>query len=256
LPEKKQHNKVLITGATKGLGRLLAQYFYESGFQVIGTDLYESNEIPEEVKSFFSDYFAFDLRDLKSIPKFLDTVLGKHDIDIVVNNAGILDFRFLEDYDDDEVIDTINVNLTSVMLIIKNILPHFLKKKYGRIINISSNSAYRGFETGSTYTPTKAGINLLTESFGNELEVMKHKTDFDITINAVCPSRIETEEYLDANPEVQSRQLISGKRIYKEILRFIQNKKNGQIVHLFSSKYKIHYLRQKLFVESVRILFK
>ena len=120
----------------------------------------------------------------------------------------------------------------------KHVLDKMIEREFGRIINISSNSAYYGFEKGTIYTPTKAGLILFSESLAAELAY----TGMDISINCISPARIATREYLEMNPGISVKRLVSTGNIYKVIKRLINNKKvNGENFVLFPKNifYKI-----------------
>ena len=240
-----------MTGVTGGLGKLLTQSLLEDGFRVVGTDLPDENSLSTDFIRGLSGYFQFDLNNHTDIPQLIQVVFSKHpDIDILINNAGILDFKFLHQYSNTEVLDTLHVNLAAAILMIKNSYPYFEKKKFGRFINVSSSSSFRGFETGCLYTPTKAGLNLFTESYRKELNIHRKKRGINITINNVCPGRIATEEYLAQNPETNPKSLVSHLKVYKHIRNFIEGNSNGKIIPVFSGKLK----REILFKEIKRFV--
>jgi NAD(P)-dependent dehydrogenase (short-subunit alcohol dehydrogenase family) len=249
--EHKTNKTVFLTGATKGLGKLLAQSLHRDGFTIIASDLYPAEEIPEQVAVLFHDYFPFDLSNTLQIGDLTGQITSRHKIDILINNAAILDFRFLSGYEDQEIQRTIQVNLVSPILLVKNFMPHFIENDYGRIINISSSSSFRGFETGTVYTSTKAGLNLFKESFHKELRILRKKKGVDITINNVCPSRINTEEYLTENPGVDPGSLVSPERVFQAIRRLIDSKQSGRMVTIFDSKF-----RRKLLKKDIQRFFK
>lgn len=241
------NKKILLTGATKGLGKLIASEFHKDKFVIVGTDIYKKEDIPAKIQTYFTEYYPYDLSNSKGIKEFISKIFTDHpDINIVINNAGILDFRFLDEYTDDEILKTIAVNLTAAILIIKNSHPFLKENGHGKIINISSSSSFRGFETGCSYTPTKTGLNLFTESFKKELGILKKKKGIDITINNVCPGRIATEEYLAENPQINPKTLVSHKTVYDKIIGFINSDRNGEIIPIFPGKLKREILKKEI----------
>jgi len=242
-----KNKKVLLTGATKGFGKLIAEEFKNDNYDVIGTDLFVESEIVKETLEIFTDYYQYDLSDNKGISEFIKKIFSDHpEIEIIVNNAGILDFRFFDEYTDDEILKTISVNLAASILIVKNCYPFFKERGNGKIINISSSSSFRGFETGCTYTPTKTGLNLFTESFKKELAILKKKKGIDITINNVCPGRIATEEFLAENPKTNPDTLVSHKTVYNKIKNLLNSDKNGEIIPIFPGKLKREILKKEI----------
>jgi short-subunit dehydrogenase len=129
---------------------------------------------------------------------------------------------------------------------VKNFMPHFIENRYGRIVNISSSSSFRGFETGTVYTASKAGLNLFKEAFHRELSILRKKSGVDITINNVCPSRIHTEEYISDNPEVKPGSLIDPKRVFSAIQKLIEGSRSGQVVTIFDAKFRKKLLKKQL----------
>lgn len=245
--ENKKSKTVFLTGATMGLGKHLAKFFHREGYSVIGTDLYPAGEIPVEIFSLFKEYYPFDLSETEKIGHFVKTITERNKIDVLVNNAAILDFRYLKEYQESEIEKTIKVNLVSVILLVKAFMPHFIENRYGRIINVSSSSSFRGFETGTVYTSSKAGINLFKESFHRELFILRKKTDVDITINNVCPSRIHTEEYISENPGVDPKGLIEPERVFSAINKLVEGNLCGRMVTIFDAKF-----RKRLFVKDFK----
>ena len=244
---EKKNLKVLITGVSGGVGKLLTREFQNSRFDVIGTDLPREEELPEEFVTSLAGYYAFDLTRTGEIPTLVESVFSDHpDISILVNNAGILDFRYFHEYTEEELLHVYQVNLIAAILMVRACMPYFERKKYGRIINISSSSSFRGFETGTLYTSSKVGLNLFTEAFSKELDIRKRSTPFDITINTVCPGRIATEEYLRENPGVDPRSLLSHEKVFHHILRFIQGDINGEIRPIFPGKLKREILMKEI----------
>jgi NAD(P)-dependent dehydrogenase (short-subunit alcohol dehydrogenase family) len=249
--DNKKNKAVFLTGATKGLGKLLAESFHREGYSVIGTDLYPAEDIPAEISSLLKGYYSFDLSETEKIGHLVNKITERHKIDVLVNNAAILNFRFLKEYQDSEIEKTIKVNLISAILLVKSFMPHFVENRYGRIINISSSSSFRGFETGTVYTSSKAGVNLFKESFHRELRILKKKTNVDITINNVCPSRIHTEEYITENPGVDPKSLIEPDRVFSAIQKLVEGNLSGRMVTIFDAKF-----RKKLFIKDFRRFLK
>jgi NAD(P)-dependent dehydrogenase (short-subunit alcohol dehydrogenase family) len=244
---KVKKHTIFMTGVTGGVGKLLTQSFIKDGFAVVGTDLPDESTLSPDFIKNLSGYYQFDLIKHKDIPQFTELVFSAHpDIDVLINNAGILDFKFLHQNTDEEVMHTLQVNLAAAILLIKNSYPYFEKKKFGRFINVSSSSSFRGFETGCLYTPTKAGLNLFTESFRKELNIHKRKTGANITINNVCPGRMATEEFLEQNPGTNPKSLVSHQKVYKHIRNFIDGNSNGKIIPVFSGKLKREILIKEI----------
>tara|TARA_B100000123_G_scaffold239740_1_gene192564 strand:- start:247 stop:981 length:735 start_codon:yes stop_codon:yes gene_type:complete len=183
-----QNKKVLITGATGGIGNCLVKKFDALGSKIVATGTNENKLkiLKENFENIFTNQFKLNEHD--KIENFVDEVdkqLGG--IDILVNNAGItldnLSIRLTEQ-DWKKVID---VNLTSTFLMCKYAIKKMLKKKYGKIINITSIVGHTGNLGQANYSASKAGIVAFSKSLA--IEYAKKK----INVNCVSPGFIKTE---------------------------------------------------------------
>ena len=164
-----QNKKVLITGATGGIGNCLVKKFDALGSKIVATGTNENKLkiLKENFENIFTNQFKLNEHD--KIENFVDQVdkqLGG--IDILVNNAGItldnLSIRLTEQ-DWKKVID---VNLTSTFLMCKYAIKKMLKKKYGKIINITSIVGHTGNLGQANYSASKAGIVAFSKSLAIE----------------------------------------------------------------------------------------
>lgn len=177
---KQKRRSVLITGGTGSVGRALVKAFCAQGHDV--TFQYCGNESgASRLKRLFNtDAIRVDFATDFSLPRI--------DFDIVVNNAGInvCDVRTqevsLEDWD-----RTIRINTTAPFLVIRQCLPFMMRKKWGRIINISSIYGLGGVEGRAAYVASKHGLSGLTKTVAREYA--KH----GITSNEICPGPIDSD---------------------------------------------------------------
>ena len=170
-----KNKKVLITGATGGIGKSIVEKFYNLESKIIATGTNE--EKLENLKKNFPniDTEKFKLDEHKKIDEFIDKVEKKLDgIDILVNNAGItldnLSIRLTEE-NWKKVLD---INLTSTFLMCKATIKRMLKRKYGKIINITSIVGHTGNLGQANYSASKAGIVAFSKSLAIEY-AKKHK---------------------------------------------------------------------------------
>ena len=173
-----KNKKVLITGATGGIGNSLLQKFNELGAFIFAI---KKNYPKVEVES-------FKLQEHDKIEKFVENVEKKlNGLDVLVNNAGItldnLSIRLTEE-NWKKVID---INLNSTFLMCKYAIKKMLKKKYGKIINITSIVGHTGNLGQANYSASKAGIVAFSKSLA--IEYAKK----NININCVSPGFIKTE---------------------------------------------------------------
>ena len=183
-----KNKKVIITGATGGIGNSLAKRFVEEGAKVLATGTKE--EKLKELKNKLSniEIEKFNLADHSKIEDFIDSAVQKIDgLDILVNNAGInldsLTIRLSEE-NWKKVLD---INLTSTFLMCKYAIKKMLRKKKGKIINITSIVGHTGNLGQSNYAASKAGIIAFSKSLA--IEYAKK----NININCVSPGFIKTE---------------------------------------------------------------
>jgi 3-oxoacyl-[acyl-carrier protein] reductase len=181
---------VLITGASRGIGKGIALKFAEHG-AFIGINYLSNDKAAEltlkQIRERNSDGIILKgdisrIEDVKEIIKKL--VEKKHQIDVLVNNAGIYVRNKFENISPSMWEKTLAVNLTSCYHLCQNVIPHM---KTGKIIFISSQLAHKGSSHGADYAASKAGLLGLMRSLALELAEKK------ITVNAVAPGTIDTD---------------------------------------------------------------
>ena len=183
-----KNKKVLITGATGGIGNCIVEKFHNLGASIVasGTNEEKLNNLKKKFSNIITEKFKLDEHD--KITDFIDDIDKKLDgLDILVNNAGItldnLSIRLTEE-NWKKVID---INLTSSFLMCKFAIKKMLKRKYGKIINITSIVGHTGNLGQANYAASKAGIVAFSKSLA--IEYAKK----NININCVSPGFIKTE---------------------------------------------------------------
>ena len=183
-----KNKKILITGATGGIGNCLVEKFYNLGSKIMATGTNEEKlkNLKNKYPNIHVEQFKLDQHD--KIESFIEKTNKELDgIDILVNNAGItldnLSIRLTED-NWKKVID---INLTSTFLMCKHTIKKMLKKKYGRIVNITSIVGHTGNLGQANYAASKAGIIAFSKSLA--IEYAKK----NINVNCVSPGFIKTE---------------------------------------------------------------
>ena len=189
--------KALITGASGGIGKELARVLveYDAEVCISGRNVEELKELKESLGD-KCHIVPCDLSNKNEISELFsksEEVLGQ--IDILVNNAGITKDNIFLRMSDQEWEDVLNINLNSTFNILKLITKGMVKRKYGRIINISSVVGATGGAGQVNYAASKAGLIGLTKSLSQELATR------NITVNCIAPGFIETPmtEKLDDN---------------------------------------------------------
>ena len=192
---------VLVTGASRGIGKAIALTLGRAGATVIGTATSESGA--DNISKFFVEnkisgkgmlLNVTDNDQVSSLMKSVNKDFGF--IDILVNNAGITRDNILLRMKDDEWEDIINTNLSSIYKMSKSVLRGMIKKRSGRIISITSVVGAMGNAGQSNYGAAKAGIIGFTKSLAREVGVR------GITVNAIAPGFIETD-MTDSLPDEQ-----------------------------------------------------
>ena len=197
-----KNKKVLITGATGGIGNSLVKKFFDSGAIVLATGT--NQEKLDSIKKNYNNVIIerFKLDEHQKIESFIDQVNTKLEgIDILVNNAGInldnISIRLTEE-NWKKVLD---INLTATFLMCKSTIKKMLRRKYGKIINITSIVGHTGNLGQANYSASKAGIVAFSKSLA--IEYAKK----NINVNCVSPGFIKTEMTDKINEEFKKNLL-------------------------------------------------
>jgi len=179
---------VLITGASRGIGRGIAARLAQDGFAVITLDRDPPAErLPDET------FVQVDLSDAVATGQALAEVLARHAPTRLVNNAGTVRPGALEDVTWEDLDTVVALNLRCTIQCAQALLPAMKAARFGRIVNISSRAAL-GKELRTVYAATKAGLHGMTHTWA--LELAAH----GITVNAIGPGPIGTELFHRVNP--------------------------------------------------------
>ena len=183
---QKESKKILITGASRGIGKDIALNSKEKGYKVLGTST--TNEGVSSLKENGIHGLQLDLNDKKSVESFNGLLTQEHsDITVLVNNAGITRDNIVLRMSEEEWMDVLNVNLNGAFKVTKTVLKFMLKKRWGRILNITSTSASTGNRGQANYAAAKAGIEAFSKSLAKEVGSR------GITVNAIAPGYIQTD---------------------------------------------------------------
>ena len=177
---------VIITGASRGFGELIAKKFQKENFQVIAT-MRNIDSSPSLKKLENLDIKKLDVTVKSDIKNVIDYTVEKYGrIDILINNAGYGAFGFLEEASNEEIRNQFNVNYFGLIDCIKGVLPQMRKQKDGVIVNISSIAGRFGLPFTSLYNSSKFAVEGLTECLHYELSL------FGIDIKTVAPGSFRT----------------------------------------------------------------
>ena len=182
------NKKILITGATGGIGKALVKKFLSLDGNVLatGTNIEKLDSLKKEFPKI--NILKFDISDHSKIEEFIENVSSQlTGLDVLVNNAGINMDNLSLRMKDDEWKKVIDVNLGSTFFLCKYAIKKMLKNKYGRIVNITSIVGHTGNLGQSNYAASKAAIIAMSKSLA--IEYAKK----NITINCVSPGFIQSK---------------------------------------------------------------
>ena len=186
-----QGKVALVTGASSGIGSAVATRLGRSGATIaVHYNSHEENAaaVASAITSAGGTAFTVsgDVAKADETKRIVKAVIDRcNEIDILVNCAGILEYARFGDIDSGSFERQFSVNTLSVVLMMQTAVPHF-PKSGGRIVNVSSNIAFRPIEGCAIYCASKAAVSTLTESFSKELASKK------IAVNAVAPGATAT----------------------------------------------------------------
>ena len=202
----------LVTGASRGIGKSIKEVLSKDGIEIISPN---RNEL--------------DLSSSESIDKFLSQTSA--DIDIIINNAGILKVGEHNEFSSDDFHEILQVNVVAPFKIISGFVEKMKTHSFGRIVNISSVWGQKSKKGRTLYSSSKAALDALTRSLAIEF------ASYNILINSVAPGYIETDMLKQCNTEEELsiiRDTIPMKRFGKkieiaELVRFLSSEDNSYI---------------------------
>ncbi|CAL4323043.1 3-oxoacyl-[acyl-carrier-protein] reductase FabG [Buchnera aphidicola (Neophyllaphis podocarpi)] len=230
----------LVTGATRGIGKSIAQNLTKSNFFVIGTST--NKEGVKQISNYLQNNGCGLILQLEKIQS-IDNIFKKFkNIDVLINNAGIICDKLITNMNIEDWNKVIDINLKSVFYLSKNVIKHMSKNNYGRIINISSISGFTGNVGQSNYSASKAGIVGFTKSIALEVALK------GITVNNISPGLINTNltKKLTNKQKIKFISKIPMKRFgnvqeVADLILFLVSKKSsyitGQTIHINGGMY-------------------
>jgi len=217
--------KVLVTGGTKGIGLEISKLFISDEYEVIILAR-DFSDFPEELKN-RSKQITFDLQNVNEIPNLANEI---GDIDILINNAGIINSLPYDNYPQDKKDMIIKINLEAPIELITQFSKSMIRNKKGRIVSVASLAGEIG-NWDIWYGATKAGVINYTKSFARLLG------EQGIIINCVAPSMVEGTNMFNLVPEERKQDQL--KRVLTH--EFIQPKSVAETVFWLATK-SPHYI--------------
>ena len=177
--------KVLVTGATGSIGEAIVKEYAKNDYFVYihyNTNIEKANELLEQINN-KGEVISFNMQDKNSIRSALENL----DVDVLINNAGIIKDNLFFFMDDNEWEDVINTNLTGLFYVTKVISKNMMMNKRGSIVNVASISGIVGNSGQANYSASKGGVIAFTKTLAIELG------RYNIRVNALAPGIIESE---------------------------------------------------------------
>ncbi|OBA64535.1 short-chain dehydrogenase [Mycobacterium sp. 1100029.7] len=191
--------RVLVTGASKGIGRAVVDRLVADGYEVIGLARSAPPDFPGQFR-------AVDLGDREATATALDEIVAAGAVDAVVNNVGLARFGHIGSIDLDDLFLTYDMNVRTAVQVVQAVLPGMVEARWGRIVNVSSLTT-TGVDERTPYAAAKGALETATRIWAGELATS------GITVNAVAPGPIETEMYRERSPVGSAREALMLKNI-------------------------------------------
>lgn len=188
---------ILVTGASRGIGREIAKQSALKGYQVIANyNKSKQNAIELQEENPNIDIYQADVSKREEVKNMVQDIIRKYGkIDVLINNAGIAEHKMFCDVTDEDWDKMIKTNLYSAFCATQEVLPNMIHRKQGCIINISSIFGIVGASCESIYSISKAGIDGMTKSLAKELGPS------NVRVNSIAPGMIDTEMNYDLTKE-------------------------------------------------------
>lgn len=191
----------IVTGASRGIGREIAKTLAKTGIKVIA-NYNKSEEKAKELQKELEkenmqiDIFKADVSKRQEVKKLVQYTLEKYKkIDILINNAGISEYKIFTDETDEDWNRVMNNNLYSAFIMSQEVIPNMIHNKTGCIINVSSVWGMVGSSLEVIYSVSKAGMDGLTKALAKELGPS------NIRVNSIAPGAIDTDMNIDLSEE-------------------------------------------------------
>ena len=234
------NNKIaLVTGASRGIGKAIVLSLINANVQVIGTslnkkklDLFNNSLSIDQKKLFYP--IAADLtkdNDINSLCKHIVTKFKS--IDIIINNAGVLTFEFLQNINDEMLKESYEINVFAPFKLTRQFVPYMIKKQWGRIVNICSSSAYFGGGTPKhcLYVGTKHALLGFSRALDDELR------QHNIRVGTVSPAGVNTE-MISTRSDLEDASLMDPEEVAEAVMYLLAANGKGIVYEIRLWRFK------------------
>jgi len=208
-----QNKTAIVTGAATGIGEAVARLFGEHGAHLLMMDRDAAG--CQAVADYLPSASAFpgDVRNAADFARLAAAGIERYGrIDILINNAGIYPRQTFLDMSESQWDEMQDINLKSMFHAMKTVLPHMVKQRAGKVVNISSVTFHLGMATLSHYVASKGGVIGLTRSLAREMG------PYDIHINCITPGAIKTAAEASVVTDEQAAQFLASQSLQRRIM--------------------------------------
>ena len=226
---------VLVTGASRGIGRACCELLATRGIKAISLSRTPPESLPES-----ETHYQIDLSDLGASIKLIRNILEKHPVDALVCNAGRGDIGSLENFSSAQIEQSILFNLISPLALIRACLPTLRACERSNIVFIGSTSALQGARYGSLYSAAKFGLRGAAQALSHEV------AGANCHVGIVHPGSVNTSFFdtLDFAPGTQPSQSLTAQDVAQSIVQLLQSPDNA-VVSEITVKPRHHVVRKR-----------
>ncbi|HLD41581.1 MAG TPA: SDR family oxidoreductase [archaeon] len=232
-----KNKTAVVTGGSRGIGKATCKALLEQDYKVIfcGKEKANVKRAEKELKKYGEvEGHIADLSKVSETKKFAEAIPN---LDVLVNNAGVAYYKNFQDSSEEEINQTIDVNIRALILLTKYLLPKI--NKNGLIINISSGAGKHGFGGLAVYCASKFAVLGFTESLAQELKGIK--------VISICPGGVDTDMYMSMSskhPSLKPEHIASK---VTDICLNTEKYKPGSSLDVYKVSDALNYLRFKYF---------
>ncbi len=179
---------VLVTGASRGIGRQIAITLSKNGYTVIGTYNNSNSDLSSMTEQYGINFIKCNVSVYEDVLKVFDYIINNYGkLDATINCAGVSYVGLLQDMTEQQIINLLSINLNGTIYVCQKSAEIMVRQHSGNIINISSIWGNNGASCEAVYSASKGGINAFTKALAQEL------APSGIRVNAICPGVIKTD---------------------------------------------------------------